>query len=851
VKTANHGTLLTSGRGDCVAELTINNRVQRIRFTQCLHAPGALVNLLSVGHMVDKGWAIHYLPSPSRCRLVYHGEDLGSVPMVGKLVFLDLRFIPPSTPSPLLELSAFAKTPLSWDLWHARLGHPGGEAVKCLPLFTEGTKVDKSIPLHTCEPCIMAKHPRKPYPPSTTPRAKNVLDLIHSDLCSPFPVATPHGKLHFILFLDDHSNLLNLQLLASKDQALEAWEIIRKRWENHASRRVKVFRSDNGGEFISAAFTQALVSAGIMRQLSAPYTHQQNGKAERAIRTVEGRLFAMLEAAGLPATLWGEAALTACYLWNRTESTTLPPGVTPYEIVNGRKPNLSHLRIFGARCFARIPSELQTKLGPHSRHAIFLGYPEGTKGYHLQDQGTGAFFTARDVIFDEALPSIAHTCDSDSEDEDTPIASTPSALTPSASTQPPASATSLPTSPVAPRRSTRVKVPTPAGQAFAEELAATKARLLALREARASHATVPALEPGVIQVEPMPTDNITDVEPNVDVTEVMANIVIEEQAHVAIRSNCKRNPSSPDYDMSIPPATHDEAVKRSDHVHWLNAMKAELSTMKEMNVYQLTTLPEGWKAIGNRWVLESKEDNKGGSAYKARLVAQGFSQIPGVDYSTTFAPVIKMASVWFIAALACRNDWELDTFDARRAFLWGILKEEIYMRQPKGFKEGDWALLVGRMLRTIYGLKQSAMEWYEQVHAVMIELGFTHCTVDHAVFIYDKTTPSAGQILCIVGWHVDDGMGTSNSKPFLQHVKRRIADRFGIKDLGPIERFLGIQFERNRSTRQLWMHQCDYISYLLDEYDLLDCNPIQLPLDAKHPFGLDTIPYDKIPNLPT
>ncbi|KIK33096.1 hypothetical protein CY34DRAFT_100215, partial [Suillus luteus UH-Slu-Lm8-n1] len=86
VKTANHGTLLTSGRGDCIAELMLNNRVQRIRFTQCLHAPGALVNLLSVGHMVDKGWAIHYLPSPSRCHLVYHGEYLGSVPMVGKLV---------------------------------------------------------------------------------------------------------------------------------------------------------------------------------------------------------------------------------------------------------------------------------------------------------------------------------------------------------------------------------------------------------------------------------------------------------------------------------------------------------------------------------------------------------------------------------------------------------------------------------------------------------------------------------------------------------------------------------------------------------------------------------------------
>ncbi|KIJ12246.1 hypothetical protein PAXINDRAFT_52862, partial [Paxillus involutus ATCC 200175] len=118
----------------------------------------------------------------------------------------------------------------------------------------------------------------------------------------------------------------------------------------------------------------------------------------------------------------------------------------------------------------------------------------------------------------------------------------------------------------------------------------------------------------------------------------------------------------------------------------LVAMEAELKTMKKMNVYETAQLPKGQKAIGCRWVLEFKDNNKGGSVYKARLVAQGFSQIPGVDYGSTFAPVIKPALVRLIAALACKNDWELDMFDAKRAFLWGILKEEIYMHQPKGFE---------------------------------------------------------------------------------------------------------------------------------------------------------------------
>ncbi|KIK32412.1 hypothetical protein CY34DRAFT_101548, partial [Suillus luteus UH-Slu-Lm8-n1] len=119
MKTANHGTLTTSGRGDCVADLRVGNHVQRLRLGDCLHAPGALINLMSVGRMLNKGWECNFKPSPPRCQLVFCNDIVGDVPLMGNLVFLDLRFIPPSEPSPHLEVSAFAKVPLSWDLWHA------------------------------------------------------------------------------------------------------------------------------------------------------------------------------------------------------------------------------------------------------------------------------------------------------------------------------------------------------------------------------------------------------------------------------------------------------------------------------------------------------------------------------------------------------------------------------------------------------------------------------------------------------------------------------------------------------------------------------------------------------------
>ena len=132
-----------------------------------------------------------------------------------------------------IEMSTYTKTPVTWDLWHARMGHTSGDAVKHLSLSATGVSVESNKPLSHCEACIIAKYPHKPYLTSTSPCTSKMLDLIHSDLCGPFPTQTPHGKLYFVVFLDDHTNLINVQLLKMKDQALEAWNVIKVHWENH------------------------------------------------------------------------------------------------------------------------------------------------------------------------------------------------------------------------------------------------------------------------------------------------------------------------------------------------------------------------------------------------------------------------------------------------------------------------------------------------------------------------------------------------------------------------------------------------------------------------------------------
>lgn len=234
-----------------------------------------------------------------------------------------------------------------------------------------------------------------------------------------------------------------------------------------------------------------------------------------------------------------------------------------------------------------------------------MGYPDGTKGYCLWDKDTGTFFIARDMIFNENLPSVTIQ-HSDSKDKDD---SAHNALQPPTVALTPANAPS--TSPPRPHRSSCVCVLTGAGEAFKEQMDATKVRLESLREA---HTILPPpLTEGVIQPKINAPDNLENMEPNEDVPEALANLIVKEFSNVAIRSDQKRNPSDPNYDMGIPPASYNEAVLHPDRDLWLAAMKAELATMKEMKVYKLATLPEGRKAIGNRWVLEFKEDNKGGA----------------------------------------------------------------------------------------------------------------------------------------------------------------------------------------------------------------------------------------------
>ena len=244
------------------------------------------------------------------------------------------------------------------------------------------------------------------------------------------------------------------------------------------------------------------------------------------------------------------------------------------------------------------------------------------------------------------------------------------------------------------------------------------------------------------------------------------------------------------------PTTYKEALQCPDASKWKVAIQAEYDALMENGTWRLAKLPKGRKAIACKWVFKIKRQADGSiERYKARLCAKGFSQVEGVDYNETFAPVAKLTSLRAILTMAAIQDLELQHMDVKSAFLNGMLKEDIYMAQPEGFAKPEEGHLVCKLERTIYGLKQSPRAWYERLHAHLQKNGFSRSNADHSVYVRRM----GGEFMIILVY-VDDLILASNSKPMLQGFKNAMKEEFKMSDLGDAHHFLGLQLIRDRKV---------------------------------------------------
>ena len=180
-----------------------------------------------------------------------------------------------------------------------------------------------------------------------------------------------------------------------------------------------------------------------------------------------------------------------------------------------------------------------------------------------------------------------------------------------------------------------------------------------------------------------------------------------------------------------------ECRNRQDWIKWKDAIQAELNSLNKRNVFgPIVLTPETVKPVGYKWVFIRKRNEKNEVVrYKARLVAQGFSQRPGIDYEETYSPVMDAITFRYLISLAVSENLEMRLMDVVTAYLYGSLDNDIYMKIPEGFKMPEALNSKPRerysikLQRSLYGLKQSGRMWYNRLSEYLQKKGYVNNSI--------------------------------------------------------------------------------------------------------------------------
>jgi hypothetical protein len=264
-------------------------------------------------------------------------------------------------------------------------------------------------------------------------------------------------------------------------------------------------------------------------------------------------------------------------------------------------------------------------------------------------------------------------------------------------------------------------------------------------------------------------------------------------------------------------------MNSQNKLKWIEAMNKEIESLIENQTWDLTKLPKNRKALLCKWVFKIKRNPDGTvDKYKARLVAVGYSQKKGIDYDKTFSPVAKMSSIRALLSIAANEGLTLKQFDVSTAFLYGSVKEEIYMHQPVGHSDGSNN--VCKLKRSLYGLKQAPKCWNECMHDFLLKSEFVQSDANPCLYVRQR-----GKHKMMLALYVDDGLlASSNETEAENFIERELRGRFKITTKPP-SYFLGLEVE-SATDGTVKVHQTAYTNKILKEYGMSDCKVVGTPI---------------------
>ncbi|GJR31100.1 putative ribonuclease H-like domain-containing protein [Tanacetum coccineum] len=765
--------------------------------------------------------------------------------------------------------------------WHRRMGHVNyknmnrlvkGNLVRGLPpkLFKDD---------HTCVACCKGKQHKASYKAITTVRSiSEPLQLLHIDLFGPTSIRSIEHKYYCLVITDDYSRFCWVFFLEHKDETYPILKGFINLVENQLNKKVKAIRRDNGTEFKNAQIIELCGSKGTKRDYSNARTPQQNGVAERKNRTLIEAARTMLADSKLPTMFWTEVVRTACYVLNRVLVTS-PHNKTPYALLIGNIPLVSHFKPFGCHVTILTTSDHLGKFNGKANEGYIVGYFASNRAY----RGLGhEWYFDLDYLTDslgykrdkanqsagthEASTNPAGTQDADSDSEcDEQVIIIPSYPSHSIQEAEPKdiSGDEVDDSPldsaeeIFQKELARLK-----GQ---EQRATSDAKDTEELQERASTKSVPSgsiqipsgettISTGSVPVPTgSPTDSFSDDEPttrfpspsdlgnNEPSLGIFSSLSYDDEFGADLNNLASTMEVSPVATKRIN-TIHPQSLIIGDHT-------SAVQTRSKVN-----KTPTGESAFIS-YIHDQQRNNHTDfqhclfacflSQVEPRSVAQALEDPSWVDAMQEEMQQFKFQNVWVLVDLpedkyAIGTKWILknkrdargivvrNKMDVKSAFLYGRIDEEVYVTQPKGFVDPQHPKKVYKVVKALYGLHQAPRAWYATLSTFLLKHGYRRGTIDKTLFLKKHKRD-----IILVQVYVDDIIFGSTKKAWCDEFEALMKGEFEMSAMGELTFFLGLQVQQRPDG--IFINQDKYVQEILKKFDLECVRTATTPYEAPKP----------------
>nr|GEV21792.1 hypothetical protein [Tanacetum cinerariifolium] len=662
---------------------------------------------------------------------------------------------------------------------------------------------------------------------------------LHMDLFRPTFVKSLNKKSYCLVITDDYSRFIWVFFLATKDETSPILKTFVTGLENQLSLKVKVTRSDNGTEFKNFDLNQFCRIKGIKREFSVPRTPQQNGIAERKNR-------ALIEA-------------------NRV-LVTKPHDKTSYELLHGRTPSIGFMRPFG--CLVTILNTIDSlgKFEGKVDEGFLVGYFVNSNAFRVFNSRThqaGEEANQQYLLF--SVWSTGSLNPQNKEGDDAFDGKEHDAENPesAANLSPSNSALSGEQDDIIKKKDkgkSHVKYFTGNRELnvdfedYSEDNSnnvSAAGPTVPIAGQNYSNSTNPISDAGPLNSNTSPTHGKSSLRDSYQPPDMLKreDIVYSDHENVGVEADFNNLEIS--ITVSPIPAT------KTHNAHPISQIIGNLSSTTQTRSMSRVIKDQGRisqifnddfhtcmfacflsqeepkRAIVTKWVYRNKKDERGIVVRnKARLVAQRHTQEEGIDYEEVFAPVARTEAIRLFIACASFMGFLVYQMDVKSAFLYGTIKEEVYVCQPSGFEDHDHPDKVYKVVKALYGLHQAPRAWYETLANYLLENGFHRGQIDQTLFIKKQKRD-----ILLVQIYVDDIIFGATNKDLRKSFEKLMKDKFQMSSMGELIFFLGLQVKQKKDV--ILINQDKYVAEILKKFGLTEGKSASTPIDTEKPLLKD------------